>query len=76
VSRNAPTRPRALLDRPVSIDAVWGRSVDRLRDRLAGARSTGEMLQIMESESRSALLPALPPGLQLVVRAAERLQAS
>jgi AraC-like DNA-binding protein len=65
-----------LQDRSVPIDAVWGRSVDRLRDRLAGASSTGERLHIMETELRSRLFPALPPGLRLVNHAAGRLESS
>jgi AraC-like DNA-binding protein len=65
-----------LLNRSVPVDAVWGRSVDRLRDRLAGASSTGGMLQIMESELRSRLIVAPPPGFQLVDHVAGCIEAS
>lgn len=65
-----------LNDRSVPADAVWGRSADRLADRLAGASSTGDLLNIMELELRPRLLPALPHGFQLVDHAAGRLQDS
>ena len=63
-------------NRSVPVDAVWAQSVDRLRDRLAGASSTGDKLQIMESELRSRLIVAPPPGFQLVDRVAGRMEAS
>lgn len=65
-----------LQNRSVPVDAIWGRSAGRLRDRLAGTSSTGDMLQIMESELRSRLLSAPPPGFQLVDHVAGRLEAS
>ncbi len=36
-----------LRDRWVPADALWGQSFDQLRDRVAGAVTTGEMLQIV-----------------------------
>jgi AraC-like DNA-binding protein len=63
-------------NRTVSVDAVWGRSVDRLRDRLASASSTDDMLQITESELRSRLNTAPPPGFRLVDHVAGRMEAS
>jgi AraC-like DNA-binding protein len=63
-------------NRAVPVDAVWGRSVDRLRDRLAAAPSAGDMLQVMESELRSRLITAPPSGFQLVDHVAGRVEAS
>ena len=65
-----------LRDRWVPVDAVWGRSLDRIRDRAAGATSTGELLQILEDELRSRLGRTPPHGLELVHHAAARLAAS
>ena len=65
-----------LRDRWLPIDTVWERCVDRLRDRLAGAASTGEILSILEDEMRARLVPAPSRGLDLVDYAARRLEAS
>jgi AraC-like DNA-binding protein len=65
-----------LRDRWVPIDAVWEQSLDRMRDRIAGARSTGESLQILEDELRARLVPAPSPGLELVTHTAGRLEAA
>jgi AraC-like DNA-binding protein len=65
-----------LRDRWLPVDAVWERSLDRMRDRMAGARSTGEILQILENELRSRLVPAPSRGLELVNHTAGRLEAS
>ncbi len=64
-----------LRDRWVPIDAVWGRSVDRLRDRIADATRPDEGLQIVEDELRSRL-GAPRRGLELVRQTAGRLEAS
>jgi AraC-like DNA-binding protein len=64
-----------LRDRWLPIDAVWERSVDRMRDRVASATSTGETLQILEDELRSRLVPGPSRGLELVHHAAGRLEA-
>ena len=45
-------------------------------DRIDGARSTGEILQILEDELRSRLVPAPSRGLELVNHTAGRLEAS
>jgi AraC-like DNA-binding protein len=65
-----------LRDRWVPVDAVWERSLDRMRDRIASARSTGETLQILEDELRSRLVPAPSRGLELVNHTAGRLESS
>jgi AraC-like DNA-binding protein len=65
-----------LRDRWVPADAVWGRSFERMRNRIAGATTTGEMLEIVEAELRSQLLVAPSRGLQLVNHAAGRIEAS
>jgi AraC-like DNA-binding protein len=65
-----------LRDRWLPIDTVWESSSDRLRDRIAGAASTGEMLRIVESELRSRLVPGPSRGFGLVNYAAARLAAS
>jgi AraC-like DNA-binding protein len=65
-----------LRNRWLPVDAVWQRSLDRMRDRIAGATSTGEILQILEDELRSRLVPAPSRGLELVDHTAGRLEAS
>jgi AraC-like DNA-binding protein len=65
-----------LRDRWVPADAVWGPGLDLLRDRAAGAASTGEILQIVEDELRSRLAPTPSRGFELVHHTAGRLAAS
>ena len=65
-----------LRNRCVPVDAVWERSLDRIRDRIAGATSTSEILQILEDEMRSRLVPAPSRGLELVNHTARRLEAA
>ena len=65
-----------LRDRWLPVDAVWERSLDRMHDRIASATSTGEILQILEDELRSRLVPAPSRGLELVDHTARRLAAS
>lgn len=65
-----------LRDRWVPVDAVWGRSADRMCDRIAAATSTGVILEILEEEMRSRLVPAPSRGLELVNHTARRLEAS
>lgn len=65
-----------LRDRWLPIDLLWGRAVDRLRDRIAGAASTRDSLTILEDELRSRLVPAPSRGLDLVNYAAGRLETS
>lgn len=65
-----------LRDRWAPVDAVWRRSLDRMRDRIAGSTSVGEILQDLEDELRSRLVPAPSRGLALVNDTAGRLEAS
>jgi AraC-like DNA-binding protein len=65
-----------LRDRWLPVDAVWERSLDRMHDRIASATSTGEILQTLEDELRSRLVPASTRGLELVGHTAGRLEAS
>jgi AraC-like DNA-binding protein len=65
-----------LRDRWVPVDAVWEWSLDGMRDRMAGATSTSEILQILEDEMRSRLVPEPSRGLELVNHTAGRLEAS
>jgi AraC-like DNA-binding protein len=65
-----------LRDRWLPVDAVWERSLDRMHDRIASARSSGEILLILEDELRSRLVPAPSRGLELVDHTAGRLEAS
>ena len=65
-----------LRDRWLPVDAVWERSLDRMHDRIASATSTGEILQILEDELRSRLVPAPSRGLELVDHTAGRLESS
>jgi len=65
-----------LRDRWLPVDAVWERSLDRMHDRIASPTSTGEILQILEDELRSRLVPAPSRGLELVDHTAGRLEAS
>jgi AraC-like DNA-binding protein len=69
-------RLNEMQNRSVPVDVVWGRSVDRLREQLTGASSTGTMLEIMESELRSRLVMAPSPGFQLVDHVAGRIEGS
>jgi AraC-like DNA-binding protein len=63
-------------DRWVPVDAVWQRSLDRIRNRVSDSASVTETLRVLEEELRSRLAEALPPGLDLVQRTGGRLAAS
>ena len=65
-----------LRDRSVAAEAVWGRSFDRLHDRIAAARTTHEMLKIVELELHARLLAVPARGLHLVDHTARRIEAS
>jgi AraC-like DNA-binding protein len=65
-----------LRDRWVPLDAVWGRSADQLRDRLAGASADIDRLGLLEDELSTRLSPASPRGLELVHHVAGRVAAS
>lgn len=67
---------KELRDRWVGVDAVWGRSLEHLRDRLANAASTDLMLHILEGELRSRLRRPPAGGLPLVHHTGQRLESS
>jgi AraC-like DNA-binding protein len=65
-----------LRDRWVPLDAVWRRSADRLRGRLAAASSDVDMLTLLEDELSRRLQRAPSRGLELVDHTAGRIAAS
>ena len=65
-----------LRDQWVPVDAVWQRSLDRLRNRLGGIASATEALRVLEHELRSRLAEGPSRGLDLVVRTGGRLETS
>jgi AraC-like DNA-binding protein len=65
-----------LRDRWVPLDAIWRRSADRLRDRLAGVSADVDMLRLLEDELSRRLQPAPSRGLELVDHVAGRVATS
>jgi AraC-like DNA-binding protein len=65
-----------LRDRWAPAGALWGRSVDRMRERITCATSRGEILQLVEDELRSRLVPQPSRGLELVDNTAGHLATS
>ena len=65
-----------LRDRWVPVDAVWQRSLDRIRNQIGGIASATEMLRVMEDELRSRLAESPSRGLELVQRTGGRLETS
>jgi AraC-like DNA-binding protein len=65
-----------LRDRWVPADAVWKRSLDPMRDRVAAATTPDQVFRILEDEMRSRLTPAPSRGLDLVTDTAGRLETS
>ncbi|WP_326948376.1 MULTISPECIES: helix-turn-helix domain-containing protein [unclassified Amycolatopsis] len=65
-----------LRDRWVPVDAVWHRSLDRIRDRLGELASAGETLRVVEEELRARLAEAPARGLDLVRHTGGRLATS
>src|SRR3982074_3700294 len=65
-----------LRDRWVPVDAVWQRSLDRIRNQLGGIAWPTEILRALEAELRSRLAEAPSRGLELVQRTGGRLEAS
>ena len=65
-----------LRDRWVPVDAVWPRSLDRIRNQAGDSASATETLRVLERELRSRLAQAPPRGLGLVRYAGGRLEAS
>lgn len=65
-----------LRNRWVPVDAVWQRSVDRIRNRVGEATSPAETLRVVEEELRSHLTEEPPRGLDLVTHTGGRLETS
>jgi AraC-like DNA-binding protein len=65
-----------LRDRWVPVDAVWQRSLDRIRNQIGETASPTEMLQVLEEELRSRLAEAPSRGLDLVQRTGGCLETS
>jgi AraC-like DNA-binding protein len=65
-----------LRDRWVPVDAVWQRSLDRIRNQLGDIASATETLGVLEQELRSRLAEAPSRGLGLVQHAGGRLEVS
>ncbi len=65
-----------LRDRWVPVDAVWKRSLDRIRNQIGETGSAAEMLRVLEEELRSRLAVAPSRGIDLVQRIGGLLEAS
>ena len=65
-----------LRDRWVPVDAVWPRSLDRIRNRVGASTSATETLRVVEEELRSRLAEAPSRGLGLVQCTGGRLETS
>ncbi|MDH6219719.1 helix-turn-helix domain-containing protein [Streptomyces pseudovenezuelae] len=65
-----------LRDRWVPVDAVWQRSVDRIRNQVGAAAAPAESLRVVEEELRSRLAEAPSRGLALVQHTGGRLETS
>uniref|UniRef100_UPI0034D71073 DUF6597 domain-containing transcriptional factor n=1 Tax=Streptomyces sp. GbtcB6 TaxID=2824751 RepID=UPI0034D71073 len=65
-----------LRDRWVPVDAVWQRSVDRIRNQVGDVTSAAETLRVLEDELRSRLVDAPSRGLDLVRHTGGWLEAS
>jgi AraC-like DNA-binding protein len=62
-----------LRDRWLPVDAVWQRSLDRIRNQVGELASATEMLRVLEAELRSRLAEAPSGGLDLVRHTGGRL---
>ncbi len=65
-----------LRDRWVPVDAIWHRSLDRIRSQLGDTISAAETLHVLEQELRSRLTDPPSRGLDLVQQTAGRLQTT
>lgn len=65
-----------LRNRWVPVDAVWRRSIDRIRNRVGDVPSASEAIRVVEEELRSRLAEAPPRGLGLVRHTGLRLETS
>jgi AraC-like DNA-binding protein len=61
-------------DLPLTVEQVWGRYGDELRDRLDAAATPGKMLALLEAELRRRMADV--PGLELVRRASGTIAAA
>ncbi|GLY74589.1 AraC family transcriptional regulator [Actinoallomurus iriomotensis] len=65
-----------LRDRWVPVDAVWQRSLDRIRDQVGDMTSATGTLRVLEEELRSRLAEAPSRGLGLVQHTGGRLETA
>jgi hypothetical protein len=65
-----------LRDRWVPADAVWQRSLDRIRNQVGDIASASETLRVLEEELRSRLAEVSSRGLELVQHTGGRLETS
>jgi AraC-like DNA-binding protein len=65
-----------LAGRWVPVDAVWQRSLDRIRNQVGDSSSAAETLLVVEEELRTRLAEAPSRGLGLVQHAGGRLETS
>ncbi len=65
-----------LRDRWVPLDAVWQRSLDRIRNQIGGVASPLAKLRALEEELRARLAEAPSRGLDLVQHTGRRLETS
>ncbi|MEV6169364.1 helix-turn-helix domain-containing protein [Streptomyces sp. NPDC051954] len=65
-----------LRDRWLPVDAVWGGSVDRIRNQVGDVSSATETLRALEAELRSRLAEAPSRGLDLVQHTGGRLETA
>jgi AraC-like DNA-binding protein len=65
-----------LRDRWLPVDAVWRRSVERIRNQVGDTGSAADALRVVEAELRSRLAEAPPRGLDLVLHTGRRLATS
>ncbi len=65
-----------LRNRWVPVDAVWHRSLDRIRNQVGEIASATETLKVLEEELRSRLSEAPSSGLVLVQHTGGRLETS
>ncbi|MCC3765024.1 helix-turn-helix domain-containing protein [Glycomyces sp. TRM65418] len=65
-----------LRDRWVPVDAVWSRSLDRIRNRVGDTASADETLRVLEEELLRRLAEGPPRGLDLVRHVGGRLAAA
>ncbi|MEV6301100.1 helix-turn-helix domain-containing protein [Actinoplanes sp. NPDC051861] len=68
--------PADLRNRWVPVDAVWNRSLDRIRHQVDATASATAAMRVLEDELRSRLAAEPPRGLELVRRTGGRLEIS